>query len=93
MGSNAPQNWVAGNSHGDMFCTLNALIINKLYRLFLLILSYWEQLIGHFGTKLSFLLQTVKELDQIRRKTRRACAGYTHKSHLAGQPFVLGSST
>ena len=33
-------NWVAGNSHSDMFCTLNA--VNKLYRLFLLILSYWE---------------------------------------------------
>ena len=42
MGSNVPQNWVAGNSHGDMFCTLNALIIKNLYRLFLLIISYWE---------------------------------------------------
>ena len=39
-GSNVPHNWVAGNSHDDMFCTLNAL--NKLYRFFLLILSYWE---------------------------------------------------
>ena len=51
-------NSVAGNSHVDMFSTLKAL--NKLYMFFLFILSYWEYLIGHFGTKLSFLLQTVE---------------------------------
>ena len=39
-GSNGPHKWVAGNSHVDMFCTLNAL--NKLCRFFLLIISYWE---------------------------------------------------
>ena len=33
-------NSVAGNSHVDMFSTLKAL--NKLYRFFLFILSYWE---------------------------------------------------
>ena len=33
-------NSVAGNSHVDMFSTLNAL--NRLYRFFLLIVSYWE---------------------------------------------------
>ena len=38
--SNAPHNRVAGNSHVDLFSTLKAL--NKLYRFFLLILSYWE---------------------------------------------------
>ena len=38
-----PQNWVVGNSHVDMFSTLNAL--NKLHRFFLLILSLWDLLI------------------------------------------------
>ena len=38
-GSNIPQNMIAGGSHVDMFCTLNALKLNKLYRYFLLILS------------------------------------------------------
>ena len=33
-------NLVAGNSYVDMFSTLKAL--NKLYRFFLFILSYWE---------------------------------------------------
>ena len=37
MGSNVLENWVVGNSHVDMFSTLNAL--NKLHRFFLLILS------------------------------------------------------
>ena len=30
---------------------------------------------GHFGTKLSFLLQTVEELDQIRRKNAPRARG------------------
>ena len=38
--SNAPHNRVAGNSPVDLFSTLKAL--NKLYRFFLLLLSYWE---------------------------------------------------
>ena len=33
-------NLVAGNSHVDMSSTLK--VLNKLYRLFLFIVSYWE---------------------------------------------------
>ena len=41
--SNAPHNRVAGNSHVDMFIMFStSKALNKLYRFFVLILSYWE---------------------------------------------------